>query len=96
MACEFCVICSHRLEASFALWEVQVYKPSTYVCKSPKLGALREVARDNVFAGQLFNQASTLVGNQPKAYPDVSIQLQKEGKNCRACGLKKLKNVYKV
>ncbi len=40
---------SPRLEASFALWEVHVCKPSTYVLKPPKLVALREVARDNIY-----------------------------------------------
>ncbi len=45
-----CVIHSDRLEASFALWEVHAYKPSTNVLTPLKLGALREVARDNIFA----------------------------------------------
>ncbi len=38
------------MEASFALWKVQVhaYKPSTYVLTPPKSGALREVARYNI------------------------------------------------
>ena len=30
------------------LWEVHIYKSSTYVLKPPKLGALRKVARDNI------------------------------------------------
>ncbi len=43
-----CASSSRRLEASVALWEVHVDKPSTHVITSPKLGALREVARDNI------------------------------------------------
>ena len=39
---------SRRLEASFALWEVHLCKPSTNVLKPLKLGALREVARYNI------------------------------------------------
>ena len=35
--------------ASVVLWEVHVSKPSTHVLTPPKLGALREVARDNIF-----------------------------------------------
>ncbi len=38
----------YRLEASFALWEVHIGKPSTYVLKPRKLGALREVAHNNM------------------------------------------------
>ncbi len=41
------VTSSHRLEASFALWEDHASKPSTNVLTPPKLGALREVAGDN-------------------------------------------------
>ena len=37
------------LEASFALWEVHVSKPYTYVLKPPKLGAIKEVAHDNIY-----------------------------------------------
>ncbi len=37
------------LEASAALWEDHADKPSTHVLTPPKLGALREVARDNTF-----------------------------------------------
>ena len=36
-------------EASAALWQVHNDKPSTHVLTPPKLGALREVARDNMF-----------------------------------------------
>ena len=42
-----------RRFASFALWEVHVFKPSSYVLKPPKLGALREVTRYNIVACQM-------------------------------------------
>ncbi len=38
----------------FALWEVHGRKPSTYVLKPPKLGALREVACDNIYTYMYF------------------------------------------
>ncbi len=38
----------HRLEASALTWRIHVHKPSTHVLTSPKLGAGREVARDNI------------------------------------------------
>ncbi len=36
------------LEASAISWRIHVHKPSTHVLTPPKLGALREVARDNI------------------------------------------------
>ena len=36
------------------MWEVHVNKPSTHVLTPPKLGALREVARNNIY-GVFFN-----------------------------------------
>ncbi len=39
---------THCLEASATSWEVHTSKPSTHVLTPPKLGALREVARDNI------------------------------------------------
>ena len=38
-----------RLEASAILWRIHVRKPSTNVLTPLKLGALRVVARDNIF-----------------------------------------------
>ena len=43
---------SRRLEASAALWEDHTDKPSTHVLTPPKLGAFREVARDNIVTRQ--------------------------------------------
>ena len=37
-----------RLEASAISWKIHVHKPSTHVLMPPKLGALREVACDNI------------------------------------------------
>ncbi len=42
-----CVL-SHRLEASAVLWDAHVGEPSTHVLTPPNMGALREVARDNI------------------------------------------------
>ncbi len=42
-----------RLEASAILLRIHVRKPSTNVPTPPKLGALREVARDNIFSRSL-------------------------------------------
>ena len=42
------VILLRRLEASAASWEDHTGKPSTHVLTPPKIGALREVARDNI------------------------------------------------
>ncbi len=41
----------HRLEASAVLWDVHAGKPSTHILTPPKIGALREVARDNIMHG---------------------------------------------
>ena len=40
--------CSMMMEASAALWEDNADEPSTHVLTPPKLGALREVACDNI------------------------------------------------
>ncbi len=42
-------LCLVIWKASAASWEVHASKPSTHVLTPPKLGALREVARDNIF-----------------------------------------------
>ena len=39
----------HRLEASAVSWRIHVHKPSTHVLTPLKLGALREMACDNIF-----------------------------------------------
>ena len=39
---------SRRLEASAASWEDHTGKPSTHVLTPPKIGALGEVAHDNI------------------------------------------------
>ena len=50
MMCALFVTASpRRLEASAALWEDHTSKPSTHVLTPPKRGALREVARDNIY-----------------------------------------------
>ena len=38
-----------NLEASAISWRIHVHKPSTHVLTPLKLGALREVARDNIY-----------------------------------------------
>ena len=50
-----------RLEASTISWRIHVRKPSTNVLTPPKLGALREVARDNIL---LFTTLYTQTNNQ--------------------------------
>ncbi len=53
------------------LWEDHTSKPSTNVLTLPKLGALREVARDNIFQKNLL--ASVLVCYSVTASPAQTI-----------------------
>ncbi len=44
-----CTLSLRRLETSAALWADHIGKLSTHVLTPPRLGALREVARDNMY-----------------------------------------------
>ncbi len=57
--------------ASAALWEDHTDKPSTHVLMSPKLGALREVARDNILshAREVGSLANPLAPYGPDTQP---------------------------
>ena len=68
---------SCRLEASFTFWKVHGRKPSTYAPKPPKLGALREVARDNIYymVGGLPPKVNSIITT------DVLVLSNKEPRN---------------
>ena len=44
---------SHMHESAIS-WRIHVSKPSTHVLTPPKLGALREVARDNIHSNKIL------------------------------------------
>ena len=67
---------SHRLEASAALWEVHVDKPSTHVLTPLKLGALREVARDNILVFLFHDIASLAKTAGPNVWKKIWLLIR--------------------